>query len=280
MQETKNELTEKQQQNKKEDKKAFKKFAWILVLAFVIGIMVGSVSSALRNIMENTSALEILFGLVRNVAVYGGYVVTTVLLVVSLVLYGKSRVEYSGWDEEDEDVLCGIETKLSYINWFANLILYSSYFFFSTGIWAADILDIKGGVEQDGVAFFIGMGAVFIHIIYAMTAACIIQQKAVNMTKEINPEKTGSIYDIKFQEKWLENCDEAERYTTYKCSYKTFKTMQVVGMVLWLICVIGQVIFHTGVFATIIVTIFLIIQTSVYCVQGIYFAKHPSEVMK
>ena len=280
MQETKNELTEKQQQNRKEDKKAFKKFAWILVLAFVVGIMVGSASSALKNLLENTSVLDILFGMVRNVAIYGGYVITTLLLCVSLVLYGKSRMEYTTWDEEDEDVLCGIETKLSYINWFSNLILYGSYFFFSTGIWAVDILDVKGAVKQDGVTFFVGMGAVFIHMVYAMTAACIIQQKAVNLSKEINPEKSGSIYDIKFQDKWLENCDEAERYTTYKCSYKTFKTMQTVGMVLWLICLIGQFIFHTGVFATVIVTIFLIIQTSVYCVQGIYFAKHPSEVMK
>ena len=116
MQETKNELTEKQQQNRKEDKKAFKKFAWILVLAFVVGIMVGSASSALKNLLENTSVLDILFGMVRNVAIYGGYVITTLLLCVSLVLYGKSRMEYTTWDEEDEDVLCGIETKLSYIN--------------------------------------------------------------------------------------------------------------------------------------------------------------------
>ena len=43
---------------------------------------------------------------------------------------------------------------------------------------------------------------------------------------------------------------------------------------------IGQMIFGTGVFATIIVTVFMIIQISVYSVQGIYFAKHPSEVMK
>ena len=102
----------------------------------------------------------------------------------------------------------------------------------------------------------------------------------MNLEKEINPEKKGSIYDMKFQNKWLENCDEAERYMTYKCSFKTFKVMQTVGVVLWQICLVGQIAFGTGAFATIIVTIFMIIQTSVYSVQGIYFAKHPSEVMK
>ena len=36
--------------------------------------------------------------------------------------------------------------------------------------------------------------------------------------------------------------------------------MQLTGMVLWVICLIGQMIFGTGVFATIIVTLFMIIE--------------------
>jgi len=274
------ELTEKQRENKKEDKKAFKKFIITLVAAFFIGICLGFGSSVAEGILRAFNVKEILFDVLRNIAIYGGYVVTTVLLIVSVVLYKKSRAEYTAWDEEEEEVLTKIETKVSYILWFSNLIMYGSYFFFSTGVWAIDLIDTKSALKQDTAAFFLSLGFVFLHMIYALASASIIQQKAVNLTKEINPEKTGSIYDNKFQDKWLASCDEAERYATYKCSYKTFKTMQLVGMVLWLVCLIGQMIFGTGAFATIIVTIFMIIQTSVYCVQGIYFAKHPSEVMK
>jgi len=274
------ELTEKQRENKKEDKKAFKKFIITLVAAFFIGICLGFGSSVAEGILRAFNVKEILFDVLRNIAIYGGYVVTTVLLIVSVVLYKKSRAEYTAWDEEEEEVLTKIETKVSYILWFSNLIMYGSYFFFSTGVWAIDLIDTKSALKQDTAAFFLSLGFVFLHMIYALASASIIQQKAVNLTKEINPEKTGSIYDNKFQDKWLASCDEAERYATYKCSYKTFKTMQLVGMVLWLVCLIGQMIFGTGAFATIIVTIFMIIQTSVYCVQSIYFAKHPSEVMK
>lgn len=274
------ELTEKQRENKKEDKKAFKKFIITLVAAFFIGICLGFGSSVAEGILRAFNVKEILFDVLRNIAIYGGYVVTTVLLIVSVVLYKKSRAEYTAWDEEEEEVLTKIETKVSYILWFSNLIMYGSYFFFSTGVWAIDLIDTKSALKQDAAAFFLSLGFVFLHMIYALASASIIQQKAVNLTKEINPEKTGSIYDNKFQDKWLASCDEAERYATYKCSYKTFKTMQLVGMVLWLVCLIGQMIFGTGAFATIIVTIFMIIQTSVYCVQSIYFAKHPSEVMK
>ena len=274
------ELTEKQQENRKEDKKAFGKFAWILLLAFVVGIGVGVGSVFIGTVFEDEAVRDHVLRALRYIAVYGGYIFTTALLIAGIVLYKKSRKEYTAWDEEDEDTLTGMETKLSYAMWFSNLILYGAYFFFSIGVWAVGLGNTGASIQPDSQSFLITLGAVFLHMIYAIVAACVIQQKAVNLSKEINPEKTGSIYDMKFQDKWLATCDEAERFAVYKCSFKTFKIMQITGMVLWLICLVGQMTFGTGVFATIIVTIFMIIQTSVYSVQGIYFAKHPSEVMK
>lgn len=275
-----NGLTEKQQENKKEDKKAFKKFFCVLVLAFVVGIIVGIGSAFIGDMLENRSVKDAILTALQYLAIYGGYLFTTVLLIVSLVLYKKSRKEYAAWDEEDEEILEGMETKISYVIWFSNLIMFGSYFFFATGVWAVGLADAKAAVEQSNTGFWFSLGTVFLHMIYALIVSCVIQQKTVNLMKEINPEKQGSIYDTKFQDKWLANCDEAERFAAYKCSFKTFKVMQLTGMVLWIICLIGQMIFGTGVFATIIVTVFMIIQISVYSVQGIYFAKHPSEVMK
>lgn len=274
------ELTEKQQEIKKEDKKAIKRFTIIMIFAFVLGIGVGIGSAFLKDTMGDASVKNSFLQMLKTLAIYGGYVYTTVLLVLSIVLYKKSRKEYTSWDEEDEEVLSRMETKLSYALWFSNLMMYGSYFFLSVGAWALELEKIGETLQQDKTGFFISLGAVFLHMFYGLVAALVITQKAVNLSKEINPEKQGSIYDMKFQDKWMENCDEAERYTSYKCSFKTFKVMQMVGVVLWLVCLVGQMSFGTGAFATIIVTIFMIIQTSVYSVQGIYFAKHPSEVMK
>ena len=36
----------------------------------------------------------------------------------------------------------------------------------------------------------------------------------------MNPEKTASVYDMKFQKKWLETCDEAEKIIVGKCAFK------------------------------------------------------------
>lgn len=272
-------LTEKQQENKKEDRKAFKKFLLWLLVGFLFGLVCGIVSKLIgTNFGEEMR--ETAAAVISCVLIFGEYVVTTVLFLAGLVLLKKSRREFATWDEEDEEALCSIETKLSYVIWFSNLLMYGSYFFFAAGIWAVDIASIKECFKAEGIRELLPMILVTVHIVYAMVTSCVIQQRAVNMTKEINPEKSGSIYDMKFQNKWLEYCDEAERYCVYKCSYKTFKTMQYAGMILWIVCIIGQVAFDTGVFATIITTVFLLIQTSVYSVQSIYFAKHPSEVMK
>lgn len=272
--------SKKQQENTKEDKKAFKKFIWILIAAFVAGLVIGVGMSVLKDVLLGSLVQVTFLKIMSLAAVYGGYFFTTVLLLASIILYKKSRKEYAAWDEEDEDVLSRIETKLSFTLWFSNLILYGAYFFFAVGIWAIDIMEKNEALGMDTKGVLISLGAVFAHIVYGIVAASVVQQKGVNFGKEINPEKKGSVYDIKFQDKWMESCDEAERYLVYKCSFKTFKTMQIVGMVLWLICLLGQMFLKTGVFATIIVAVYLIVQTSVYSVQGIYFAKHPSEVMK
>lgn len=278
-----NGLTEKQQENKKEDKKAFKKFIWILVFSFFVGAGIGVGGAIVGNLLNDSVAKEKIITVLRYLAIYGGYFFTTVLLVLSVVLYKKSRREYTAWDQEDEKILIGIETKTSYVCWFANLMMYGTCFFFSLGVWATDIGAVKHAIKQESDFLWnasISIIIVFLHLVYSLIASCAVLQKAVNLAKEINPEKTGSIYESKFQDKWMEHCDEAERFTIYKCSFKAFKTMQASGMVLWVVCLLGQLLFNTGAFATIIVTIFMIIQISVYSVQAIYFAKYPSEVMK
>lgn len=271
------ELTKQQQKNRQEDRRALKKFWGMMIIALLTGIVVGMLSVFLGDITKNEVAKE-LIAVLKLAATYGGFIYTSVLGIICIVLCRKSRKEYTAWDEENEDVLNSIETKISYVVWFGNLIMYGSYFFFSAGVWATGT-----GTEQwkeTGEIPVAGLIAMFVHIIYALVVGSIAQQKAVNLEKEINPEKAGSIFDMKFNRKWLESSDEAEKFTTYKCAYHTFKVMQVTGITIWLICLIGQMSFGTGAFATIMVTILLLVQVSSYSIQAIYFAKHPSEVMK
>lgn len=274
------ELTEKQQENQIQDKKALKKFLLLLLCGVLAGFAAGVGSRVLGDAIKGDGILgnaikgdglqNIWQKLVRLFSIYGAYVYTTVLVILSRVFYKKARTLFHTWQEDDEVTMNEIDKRVSYVTWFSQLILYGSYFFLAVGAWAADLTHVKAALETQGNLFWIAFPAVIVHMVYALVAGCIIQQKAVNLEKEINPEKQGSVYDRKFQDKWLDSCDEAERYTIYRCSFKTFKVMQNVGIFLWLICLIGQISFGTGVFATVMVTVYLIVQTSVYCLYGIH----------
>lgn len=268
--EKKQELTEKQQENQMQDKKALKKFLLFLICSMLIGFVAGVGGGMLGDIIKEDSLQNGWQDAIQMFSLYGAYVYTTVLIILSAAFYKKARKLFSVWEEEDEETLNEIEKRVSYVTWFSQLIMYGAYLFFALGIWANNLSELKTAPEKQGKYFWLIFAAVILHMVYATVAGCIIQQKAINLTKEINPEKQGSVYDSKFQAKWLDSCDEAERYLVYRCSFKTYKVMQRVGIILWLVCLIGQISFGTGVFATIIVTVYLLVQTSVYSLYGIH----------
>lgn len=55
-----------------------------------------------------------------------------------------------------------------------------------------------------------------------------LQSACVTVTKQINPEKNGNIFDMKFHKKWYNSCDEAERAQIGECSYFSFRIMTMV----------------------------------------------------
>ena len=45
-----------------------------------------------------------------------------------------------------------------------------------------------------------------------MVENTLLQQRSVDLTKRLYPEKTASVYDTHFRKKWLDSCDEAETW--------------------------------------------------------------------
>lgn len=275
------ELTHKQQENKKEDKKALKVFIWLIPLGFALGILVGIGSSYIREVWN----VEWMKGIEKAgsiIGVHGGYVVITILMVAAVLLYRKSRKEYAGWDGEDEEVYNRIETRLSYVSWFAHLIVIFSYFFMATGAYVN--LGDKGRMHALMDTSFSGwMFSVLLVLgtmIYGVVASLLLQQKTINLEKEMNPEKCGSIYDMHFNKKWMESCDEAEKFITYKSSYMAMRAGNYTCIGLWLVCLVGMLMFDMGILPLCMVLVVWLVQTTTYSLRVIYFAKHPSEVMK
>ena len=69
----------------------------------------------------------------------------------------------------------------------------------------------------------------------------------MDLTKKMNPEKRGSVYDMKFQERWWESCDEAERRQIGQASYKAYVTVSRFCPYCWGVLLLGNMVFHYGI---------------------------------
>ena len=99
------------------------------------------------------------------------------------------------------------------------------------------------------------------------------QRKIIDFLKEMNPEKKGSIYDVKFSKKWEESCDEAEKLAIYKCGYKAYNSVNTACIVLWLFCFIGSSIWNFGIMPVAMVSIIWFVLITSYTLESYKISK-------
>lgn len=92
----------------------------------------------------------------------------------------------------------------------------------------------------------------------------IIQQKVVDITKIMYPEKTASVYDLKFQKKWVDSCDEAEKIMIGRCAFEAFKVTNSVCGALSIILAISALMFDIGFLPSFVVCLIWLVNQCVY----------------
>lgn len=271
-----NQQNNKARENKKEDKKALKKFWVILICSGLLGMLFGIASSILSDISSGFHDEGIQW-VIKQAGIFGSFVLTTIFLFVIASLYRKARRLYVAWDGEDEDAYNKMEAKLSCALMVTSIGMISGYFFFSFGIYVTEFWKLSGVVIKirmwEVLVILCGM-------IYALAGMSIAQQKIINFDKELNPEKKGSVYDINFNDKWMETSDEAERFITYKSAYQAFRMMQKVFPAAWVVSLLGMLSFDTGLFPAIVILVLWMVMVCTYCIHSIYYTKHSSEAGK
>ena len=93
----------------------------------------------------------------------------------------------------------------------------------------------------------------------------IIQQKVVDITKIMYPEKTASVYDLKFQKKWVDSCDEAEKIMIGRCAFEAFKVTNSVCGALSIILAISALMCDIGFLPSFVVCLIWLVNQCVYC---------------
>ncbi|MCI9555251.1 MAG: DUF3169 family protein [Oscillibacter sp.] len=217
---------------KSENRKALPKFTLSLLGSLLVGGAVGFAVGLTRAFGLDTEALARGLNVLLEAATPWGIPVTSVLTLGScFFLYRSAARKFAVWDGGDEDETSeSIDTALSWVLLLSAVQLLLNLFFLSAFCIYWMDRDIRA-LALVGV-FLLSCGLV----IFA-------QQKAVDLERKMNPEKHGSVYDAKFQKKWLDSCDESERRQIGEASRRAYMVTTRLCLGLWLALVILSMLF-------------------------------------
>ena len=251
---------------KKEDKKAFKSFIIIMIISAIAGGILGGMSIYFKDsLSENLT--DFIMNILGAITPFANLALSLLVIIASSIVYKNSTRQLKIWNESDEeDMIDKIEEKLSYILLLVSVNLIMGFFFFGVGFaLPSDYLDLNVDIVK--LLFFFG------GFVLCVASSILIQKKFVNLEKEINPMLKGSVYDVKFSEKWIDSCDEAIKMNIYKSSYKAYKAVTNTCLILWLVCVLGYNVWDFGIMPLFIVTTIWLVQTVAYCLESIKNSK-------
>lgn len=260
---------------KNANRKALPKFLLVAVVCAIIGGVIGYYSGH----GAAKGGLDQLVGMMKEAgAFFGTHIAPWLMLalavivpVVCIPIYRRAKKLVAAWDGEDEDISDTIDRKLSAVIWLTSAALILSYFLIAASY--------SGGLaifddKEKALVFFIGIASFFA----IMIEAILFQQKCVDTTKQMNPEKKASVYDMRFQKKWLEDCDEAEKLMIGKCAFKAYSATNAVCTVLAIVLAVCALVFDIGFLPSLTVCLVWIVNLSVYCKEAMRYSKAGNKI--
>lgn len=229
----------------KEKKQAIKFFALLLV-CMLLGMVTGRMGSHFQPLVEKINLTEF-----YNVFVFAETglfaLVNLILGVISFMLYNKCRQDYDRRAEEDETIYDQLEYRLDMPLLLSNTAMILNLVFFAATIYFFE----KATMENVNRSLLFTVDILIMIAGYVWILA--LQNKIVNFSKKMNPEKRGSIFDIRFQKTWVESCDEAQKLMIYQSAYKAFNVTNIACSVCWVIAFLSMLFFETGIFPVIMI---------------------------
>ena len=220
---------------KSENRKALPKFTLSLLGSLLLGGVIGFAVGLLRVFGLDAAALaEGLSAVLTAVTPWGIPVTSAVTLGTCFFLYRSAAKKFAAWNGGDEDETSeSIDTALSWVLLLSAVQLLFNLFFLSAFCIYWMDRDIRA-LALVGV-FLLSCG----FVVFA-------QQKAVDLTRRMNPEKRGSVYDTKFQKKWMDSCDESERRQIGEASRRAYMVTNRLCLGLWMVLVVLSMLFETS----------------------------------
>lgn len=248
----------KEEENKQQNKKAKGTFVIIMILSVLFGVVLGLSANSITMKMEDLTPM--LASAVTNgigiAAPFLMMILFAVCLMYLSVRFSKNKKKWEAEKDVNDDVYDEVDAVLTNLLSVVQVYTVISYFLFSAAFYYA--VHVKESI------WFIAALVVFIADI---TIVLGYQKKIVDFTKIMNPEKQGSVYDMKFQEKWMESCDEMEQQMIYQCGFKAYKTANIMCVVLWTVFTCMAMVLKISLWPVAIVSLFWLVLTVTYLAE-------------
>lgn len=253
------------------NRKAMPKFIIIIVISAILGGVVGYFAAefGFSAMSKSISDAGKAFG-----AHFAPWIMVALAIMIpcwTITAYKSAKELMQSWDGEDEEVYSTIDSRLSMVIWLSSAAIILA-FFLITATYSVGFALIEEG--REAYLLIVSIAAFLVIFVEAV----IIQQKCVDAIKSICPEKKASIYDVKFQKKWMDSCDEAEKITIGKCAYKAYAASNTTCTILAVILAVCALIFETSFLPALVVCIIWSVSQFVYCKEAMKYSKVGNKI--
>ena len=219
---------------KRDNRKALPLFLLVILAAALVGGVLGFAVGWFGHSDLPGSAREGMRQLLHLISPWGIPVCDAVLLGAGWVIYRRLRRGLAAWDGEDEAFPDLADRRICQCQLLLLAALLINFALLSVA---------TAGIYRPGE-----MEPVWIVLAYAAAfpPLLLLQQKLVDLTRRISPEKQGSVYDLRFNRKWRESCDEAELQEMGRAAYRSYQVTVAFCPILWLVMLLINQMFATG----------------------------------
>ena len=218
---------------RKDNKKALPKYLLILAASLILGGVAGYFAVGLAD----GGSTENFGSWLRQTLLPGlPYLLPVIILAVIgdyMIVMGKVRKVYAGWDGEDEEISDWLDSTVNDLISVLNCSMPLSFLSFAA---------VFCWVDPASPAYLINAGLLLIYL----GIVSFLQMKVINFIRTVNPEKQGSVFDPKFAKKWKDSCDEAEKKQIGEACYTVFRVMNTAYSIGFLVLTFSHIIFSTG----------------------------------
>lgn len=241
---------------KKDNRKALPKYLLVLLIAALFGAALGFLIgfAGYHNLGETVA--DLLNRFLAAITPWGIPTTSFVILIAAWWKYLAAKKLCAAWDGEDEATVDTAEHQLNWVLLLTTSQMLLDFFFLAAAVvyWVPGRLTIVAEVAMFliSIAFLI-----------------VIQQRVVDLTRQLNPEKQGSIYDLKFKKKWMNSCDEAEQKQIGQAAFKAYNALNITCPVIWGVLVILSFLFDITLLPSFIVILIWGVLNGSYIIECI-----------